>query len=111
MTEDVIRELKRAFEKSFTDIEACLDVGISTTALYDYCNKNPEFAERKEELKKMPNLEAKLVWQDKIHSGDYKASKEWLERKSADEFSMKTKVDANVKNETVVDIASLEDET
>ena len=43
---------------AFTDEMACLYVGISTTTLYRYCEENPEFRERKELLKRSPDLQA-----------------------------------------------------
>lgn len=45
---------------SFTDDEACLYVGISRSALFDYCLENPAFAEEREILKRKPNMQAKM---------------------------------------------------
>ena len=55
----VIQVLINSFSKGFTDSEACLAANISRTTLYDYIKENPEFGERKEELKKNPILVAK----------------------------------------------------
>jgi len=92
MTPDIIAKLEDWFRKSYTDEEACLHANIWTTTLYTYCEANPKFKERKEILKKHPNLQAKDNWFKKIADWDYHASKEWLERKSKSEFSLKTEV-------------------
>jgi len=90
MTPEVLRKLEDAFMNAFTDQMACLYANISTTALYEYCEKNPEYAERKEVLKKTPDLVAQktLVGDLKNTSG----ARWWAERK-IEEFKPKTKVE------------------
>jgi len=102
ITEDVLAKLEFAFARSFTDVEASLYANISPATLYRYCEEHPEFWERKETLKKQPNIQAKLNWYKKIEWEDYTASKDWLERKSRDEFSLKTEVDTKLKWELKV---------
>jgi len=75
---------------SLTDDECCLYVGINPSTLYRYIEKNPDFSKRKELLKRTPNIQAKQNWVNEIKQGTYASSKEWLERKSKDEFSMKS---------------------
>lgn len=96
MTEETVKKLLDAFSYSFTDTEACLYANISKPTLYDYIKKFPEFSNQKEDLKKQPNIKAKMNWISKIKDKDYQASKEWLERKSRDEFSTKQVTDNNV---------------
>lgn len=96
ITEDVLTKLEFAFSRSFTDEEASLYANISPRTLYRYIEENPEFWQRKEVLKKQPNIKAKLNWFKKLEWEDYTASKEWLERKSRDEFSLKQEIKANV---------------
>ena len=96
MTEKTVNKLLEAFAMSYTDLEACLYAWITKQTLYNYWEKNPEFLDQKEILKKTPNLSAKTNWVNKIKSWDYQASKEWLERKSKDEFSLKQELDQNV---------------
>lgn len=93
--EAVLAKLEYAFTNSFTDDEASLYANISPATLYRYIEDNPEFWERKEILKKNPNIKAKLNWIKKLEWEDYIASKEWLERKSKGEFSTKQEVDNN----------------
>lgn len=93
--ETVLAKLEYAFTNSFTDDEASLYANISPATLYRYIEDNPEFWERKEILKKNPNIKAKLNWIKKLEWEDYIASKEWLERKSKGEFSTKQEVDNN----------------
>lgn len=105
ITEEVLAKLEYAFLRSFTDIEASLYANISPATLYRYIDANPEFWERKETLKKQPNIQAKLNWYKKLETEDYQASKEWLERKSRDEFSLKQEIDnkhtGNLKIESI----------
>lgn len=93
MTKEVLQKLEAWFSNSLTDEECCLYADINPSTLYRYIDKNPEFWKRKERLKKKPNIQAKVNWIKKINASDYQASKEWLERKSKDEFSMKTESD------------------
>ena len=95
MTEETVKKLLIAFAYSFTDEEACLYANISKPTLYDYCKRFPAFSDQKEELKKKPNIKAKINWVEKINNKDYQASKEWLERKSKKEFSLKQEVENN----------------
>ena len=94
MTEETIKKLLDAFSYSFTDEEACVYADISPKTLYNYWEKFPEFLQQKELLKKQPNIKAKMNWVTKINKDkDYQASKEWLERKSRNEFSLKQEID------------------
>jgi len=101
MTDAVIEKLEAWFSNSLTDDECCLYANINPSTLYRYIKKNPKFWERKERLKKKPNIQAKVNWIKKINANDYQASKEWLERKSKWEFSIKTEVDNNTKVEVL----------
>lgn len=100
MTADVLQKLEDAFMNAFTDEMACLYAGISPRALYDYCEANPRFVQRKEELKQTPNLAAQktLVGDLKNTSG----ARWWAERKMPD-FMPKTKVEhgGTIKTEDV----------
>jgi len=107
MNENTLLKLEEAFKFSLTDEEACLEVWITTTPFYDYCAKNPKWRERKELLKKTPNIQAKKNWINEIKGGNYASSKEYLERKSRDEFSLKSEVDStNTNNNFNTDLTS-----
>lgn len=93
INQEILAKLEYAFIHSFTDEEACLYAEISPSTLYRYVENNSEFWERKDRLKKSPNIKAKINWIKKIDDWDYNASREWLERKSRDEFSLKTGID------------------
>ena len=94
ITPEVLTKLEAWFMNSLTDEECCLYCDISPKTLYRYIEKNPEFWQRKEALKKKPNIQAKVNWIKKIQTNNYQASKEWLERKSRDEFSLKQFTDS-----------------
>ena len=103
MTEAVLQKLEYAFMRGLNDVEACLYADIGTTTLYNYCEDNPDFRERKEELKKHPTAQAKINITEAIENGDEDMSKWWLERKAKDEFSTKQEISGDIK------IAKLED--
>ena len=92
---ETLTKLEFAFSHSLTDEEASLYANISPRTLYRYIEENEEFWQRKEILKKQPNIKAKFNWIKKMEEDDYIASKEWLERKSKWEFSTKQEVDSN----------------
>lgn len=96
MTNEVIQKLELAFLKGMTDREACVYADIATSTLYNYCNENPSFSERKETLKQQPTAKARINVTEAIERGDIGLSCWWLERKARDEFSTKQNIDADV---------------
>jgi hypothetical protein len=98
MTDEVVRKLEEGFCAGLTDEQACLYADISKPTLYDYCNKYPEFSNRKEILKEQPLIRAKLNVTKNINSGDLTDSKWYLERKGKKEFSLRTENDLNIGN-------------
>lgn len=81
MTEEVIRLLEAAFLVGATDLEACVHANISKTALYEYCQKNDEFAERKETLKNQPTLKAKMIVNGALDDNDLNTAHRVIDRK------------------------------
>ncbi len=104
MTKEVIDKLEMLFAKGLSDREACLIADIHPSTLYDYCNDNPEFTERKELLKEQIKTKAKLNVADAINNNDVDLSKWYLERKSKDEFSTKQTIDGEVKVKRLEDV-------
>lgn len=82
MTDDVLRKLEEAFLMGCTDIEACLFAGIGERTLYDYCDANPEFSQRKAMLKTNPAIKARKLIMDAIESkqADLKTA-QWMVEK------------------------------
>lgn len=95
--------------KGFTDVEACLYVGIAPATLYNYCSDNPDFLEEKEYLKEQPKIKAKMNLEEAINNGDKDISKWYLERKSRNEFSLKQELDLGNKDgkPLAIDLTSL----
>ena len=81
MTDDVIRKLEDAFIAGCTDLEACCYADISKTALYEYCQKNEEFAERKETLKNQPIMQARFIIKGSLDGGDLGTANRVIDRK------------------------------
>ena len=87
ITDEVLRKLDEAFAMGCTDLEACLFADISKTALYDYQQEHPEFAERKEKLKETPILLARSTVIKNLKNPQ---SAQWyLERKKKSEFAQR----------------------
>ena len=87
--EAVLHKLEEAFSLGCTDLEACFYANISKSTLYNYQNANPEFVERKEELKENPILLARTSVVKGLQDNPELALK-FLERKKKDEFSTRT---------------------
>jgi ACT domain-containing protein len=104
MTDAIVGKLEYGFMKGLNVTECCHYADISRTAFYDYLEKNPEFADRIEELKSSPSTKAKLNVVEAIENGDTDLSKWWLERKNRDEFSTKQEVSADVKGDIEISI-------
>lgn len=81
MTDEVIRLLEAAFLVGATDLEACVHADISKTALYEYCQKNEVFAERKETLKNQPTLKAKMIVNGALDDSDLNTAHRVIDRK------------------------------
>lgn len=79
MTPDVLAKLHDSFVNGFTDRMACLYAGISPDALYDYCKKNPKYAEQKELLKDSPDLKAQKTLVEDL--GNTQGARWWAERR------------------------------
>jgi hypothetical protein len=110
MTDATVSKLEYGFMKGLNVTECCHYADISRTAFYDYCEKNPEFSDRIEELKSNPSTKAKLNVVEAIENGDTDLSKWWLERKNRDEFSTKQEVTADVKGDLEITIELSDDE-
>ena len=87
MTPEIIDKLEQAFSMGCSDLEACLHANIGKTTLYNYQNENPEFVERKEQLKEKLVLKARTVIADALNRKDENTAKWYHERKAKNEFS------------------------
>lgn len=89
MTAEVINKLEEAFAWGCSDTEACLWADIAPATLYQYQEKNPEFAERKAELKETPIMLSRKAVVQAIKKGDRITALSYLERKAKKEFSLR----------------------
>lgn len=88
--ETTLAKLEDAFMNAFTDEMACIYAGINPSTLYRYIEANPDFGERKEMLKKSPNLLAqKTIVKDIENVG---GARYWAERRMP-EFMPKSKIE------------------
>lgn len=90
MTPEVLDKLRQAYLIGATNAEACGYAEIGERTLYEYLEKNPEFAQRIEQWKNEPILKAKTTVVKNL--SDVKNSQWYLERKAKD-FKPKAEVD------------------
>ena len=90
MTQEVIAKLEDAFSWGCTDLEACCFANISKDALYDYCNKNPKFSERKEVLKNHPVMKARRVVVEALEDDDINTAHKVIDRKEGQKITQTT---------------------
>ena len=109
MTDEVVSKMEYGFMKGLNVTECCHYADISRTAFYDYLEKNPEFADRIEELRSNPSTRAKLNVVEAIENGDTDLSKWWLERKNKEEFSTKQEVAADVNEKVNITVRLVDD--
>lgn len=85
VTPSVLERLYAAFRVGATDEEACDYAQISTTTLYEYQKKHPEYAEQKAGWKREPILKAKTKVVGDIET-NVSIAQWYLERKAKKEF-------------------------
>ena len=91
----VLAKLEDAFTNAFSDEQACSYVGISTTTLFRYETKHPEFRKRKAMLKQRPDIKAKQTIVKNL--GNSIDAWRWLERRDPDFVpTSKVKLSGNI---------------
>ncbi len=93
-----LHKLEMGFSYALTDIEACLYAGIAPRTLYYFQDENPKYVQRKERLKKTPNIQAKKTIVENLV--DVSTAQWWAEHKMNDEFATKTKSEHSGKIQT-----------
>lgn len=95
ITDEVLKEVRKAFlwGASVTEAAAFADIGART--LYDYLEKNPEYSQQVKAWQLNPLLKAKKTVVESLD--DAKNAQWYLERKQKDEFSTKVENDVRVK--------------
>lgn len=66
ITPEKVKELEKWFTYWFNDEEACLQAEIPTSTFYDYCRNNPDWADRRQVLKKSTTMHAKMIVAKKV---------------------------------------------
>lgn len=81
MTKETVDKLESAFSYGCTDAEACAYADIDKQTLYNYCEKNPSFFDRKETLKNMPTFKAKRIIDNALNGDDLNTAHRVVDRK------------------------------
>lgn len=87
----ILAKFIEAFHNGYNITEACQYAGVSRDSYYRWLEEIPEFAERIEEAKMMPNRKAKENVLKDIREGEVSTSKWWLERRDP-EFKSKAEL-------------------
>ena len=110
MTEEVVRKLEEWFSYGFSDVEACQYAWVSRTSLHEYIKKNPEFSNRKAELKENIKMHVKKnIWDAIREKKDLETSK-WYAKHAMKEFNPTQQVEQTNKNINI-DLSELENKT
>lgn len=88
MTPETIQKLENAFTVGATDQEACCHADISMSTLYDYCQKNQHFSDRKELLKDQPTMKAKIIISDSLNDKDLNTANRVIDRKQGQKIDI-----------------------
>lgn len=100
MTQELINKLEEGFSMGYTDREACFYAGITPPTLYKFQEKNPDFVNRKEDLKNSPVLMAKKTIVSNLNTVN--TASWYLEKKDpAFKNVTKTEVEAKVQIQDV----------
>ena len=107
-TPEVLQKLEQAFSMGCTDNEASIYANIAISSLYNYQKQNPEFLDRKEQLKENPILKARTKVFNEIEKNVLTA--QWyLERKKKDEFAVRTEMTGDKGKDLTVNVISYGD--
>lgn len=86
MDKDKVYKMINAFKYLATVPEACQEANISIRQYKYFAQTHPEIKEVREKFTLIPSMEAKVTIINAIKSGDLKAAKWWLLKKSPEEF-------------------------
>lgn len=97
MTKDTVNKLEQAFALGCTDEEACAYADISRTTLFNYQKENPQFLNKKKQLKVKPVLKARKTIVENLSS--VSNARWFIKRKRRQEFG--DSVDVTTKGDKV----------
>lgn len=87
--EKIIEVLKPYFQLGCSVRKACMYAGIAESTFQTWVGDDPELRVQIEAWRNEINAKARANIRARVASGDYGASKDWLERIEKDEFSLR----------------------
>lgn len=101
--EKVIEALKPYFQLGCSVRKACKYAGIAESTFNTWIGEDLELRVQIEAWQNENSAMARKNWREKVRSGDYQASKEWLERypEERKDFSPRSEIDITSKDEAV----------
>ncbi len=101
MTPETIQKLVYAFQRDYTDGEACRYAGIGTTTFYNHCKSNKEFREKIELAKDFIFNLAKDNLITELQDKNKFTTKWVLERRQKDRYSEKVEQDHTTQGQPI----------
>jgi hypothetical protein len=105
---DYITKIETYLLLGYSLKKACLLGGIPYTTVSDHYRTNESIRTKIDVLSTNVSLKARANWVKLVQAGDYRASKEWLERMEPEEFSLKA-IKKNTEQGTQEIIVTIED--
>ena len=90
--DEVIELLRPYFQLGMNVNKACASAGIPQSTVATWINNDEMLRLKIAVWQREVNNEAYRVWREKIQGGDYMATRDWLERREKDEFSLRSEV-------------------
>ena len=88
--EKIIEVLKPYFQLGCSVRKACMYAGIAESTFQTWVGEDPELRVQIEAWQNEINAKARANWRAQIASGQFEASRQWLERNEKDDFSLRT---------------------
>lgn len=107
VTPEVVSKLELAFSYGCTTREACIYAGISHEAFYSFIQSNPDFADRRDELRLKPILAARQMIVKHLDK-DLAHARWFVTKKLPKEFGDKLNVEHTVSHKVKLDLGNPE---
>lgn len=89
---EILESLEPFFRLGYSRYKACKLIGFDEGLLNKWEKADSTISVKINSWIADANIKARKVWVSEIENGNYQASKEWLERKEKDEFSLKQEI-------------------
>lgn len=88
--EEVLEALRPYFQLGCSVTKACKYAGIAESTVHTWVTNDDDLRVKVTAWQNEISAKARANWRAKVASGEFDASKQWLERTEKDEFSLRT---------------------